>query len=217
MYSQNEINQFDESGKRHGIWRKHHPESEQIRYEGRFEHGKEIGEFKFYCEDCKSNPSIIISYERENPVNLIQYYDRKGNLIKKGYLKNKEQTGTWKTFDPKTKKIISEEEFSKNKKNGISINYYSNGKILEKISYINNERNGEYCLYSPEGVLLEKLYYKNDMLHGSAFYYNGKEQLIAEGFYKENKKDGLWKYYEDGKLIIEEKYPTTVQSKYPFE
>ena len=41
VFSQNEINQLDGQGKRHGIWKKNFNNSEQIRYEGVFNHGKE--------------------------------------------------------------------------------------------------------------------------------------------------------------------------------
>ena len=47
--AQEEINQLDANGKRHGLWRKTFEENpNQVRYEGRFEHGKETGLFTFY-------------------------------------------------------------------------------------------------------------------------------------------------------------------------
>ena len=47
VYAQ-DINQFDENGKRHGVWKKNFEGTKQLRYEGQFDHGKEVGEFKFY-------------------------------------------------------------------------------------------------------------------------------------------------------------------------
>ena len=43
-----EFNQFDSNGKRHGKWKKNFEGTEVLRYEGQFEHGKEVGVFKFY-------------------------------------------------------------------------------------------------------------------------------------------------------------------------
>ena len=42
------INQKDASGKRHGVWKKNFEGTEVIRYQGEFNHGQEIGTFKFY-------------------------------------------------------------------------------------------------------------------------------------------------------------------------
>ena len=41
-------NQMDADGNRHGIWKKNFDNTQQVRYEGEFNHGKEIGLFKFY-------------------------------------------------------------------------------------------------------------------------------------------------------------------------
>ena len=46
--AQDKINQFDDKGERHGLWRGTHKESNRIRYEGTFNHGKEIGVFNFF-------------------------------------------------------------------------------------------------------------------------------------------------------------------------
>ena len=37
-----DINQFDAEGKRHGVWKKNFEGTDQLRYEGEFDHGKEI-------------------------------------------------------------------------------------------------------------------------------------------------------------------------------
>ena len=47
VYAQ-DINQFDESGKRHGVWKKYFEGTKQLRYEGKFDHGKEVGKFLFH-------------------------------------------------------------------------------------------------------------------------------------------------------------------------
>ena len=47
-YSQESINQLDSAGKRHGVWKKYFDKTKQLRYQGQFDHGKEIDTFKFY-------------------------------------------------------------------------------------------------------------------------------------------------------------------------
>lgn len=46
-YGQGDTNQMDEEGKRHGLWRKYY-NNNRVRYSGTFEHGKEVGVFKYY-------------------------------------------------------------------------------------------------------------------------------------------------------------------------
>ena len=46
-----EINQFDAQGKRHGKWKKFFKGTKKVRYSGQFEHGKEVGVFKFYHKE----------------------------------------------------------------------------------------------------------------------------------------------------------------------
>ena len=48
LVSSQEINQLDSNGKRHGIWKKTFEDTNILRYEGEFFHGKERGLFKFY-------------------------------------------------------------------------------------------------------------------------------------------------------------------------
>ena len=46
--AQDKLNQLDEKGAKHGVWKGYHAESKRLRYEGTFKHGKEVGVFKFY-------------------------------------------------------------------------------------------------------------------------------------------------------------------------
>ena len=43
--AQNNINQMDDDGQRHGVWKKFYSNN-RVRYVGTFDHGKEIGLFK---------------------------------------------------------------------------------------------------------------------------------------------------------------------------
>ena len=44
----------DAQGKRHGEWKVNFPGSNQTKFEGTFNHGKETGKFKFYKKVTKS-------------------------------------------------------------------------------------------------------------------------------------------------------------------
>ena len=48
--AQDKLNQFDDKGLRHGLWKGYHDESKRPRYEGTLDHGKETGTFKYFDE-----------------------------------------------------------------------------------------------------------------------------------------------------------------------
>ena len=206
-FSQSEINQMDAQGKRHGVWKKTFEGTDQLRYEGTFDHGKEVGEFKFYCEDCKNQPMVIKNFTGKDNIAHVKYFTVKGKLVSEGKMLNKNRIGEWIYYHEKSENVMTREQYVNGKLDGKVITYYPNGKTTQETTYKNAIKEGEDNYYSPEGVLLKKLLYKENELHGPALYYDAYGNVIIEGFYKEGKKHGLWKYYKDGKVILEETYP----------
>lgn len=206
-FSQSEINQTDANGKRHGLWKKFYDNSQQTRYEGTFEHGKEVGEFKFYCEDCKDKPSVIKKFSGKDEISEVKYLNTKGKTISEGKMKGRDRIGEWIIYHEKSEVPMSRENYSNGKLEGKKTTYYPNGKITEEIEYKNGLKEGENNYYSPTGILIKKLQYKADELQGPAMYYDGHGNVTIEGFYKNDKKHGLWKYYQDGNVVLEETYP----------
>lgn len=206
-FSQNPINQNDENGKRHGLWIKTFPNSKQVRYEGVFEHGKEIGEFKFYCDNCKNQPAVVKNFAGKDDMADVKYFTPKGKLVSEGKMKLKDRIGEWIYYHKNSKEVMTREFYKNGKLDGVVTTYYPNGKITEEINYSNGLKEGANNYYSYEGVLLKKLLYKNDKLHGPAIYYDGYGKILHEGAYKNGRQNGIWKNYEDGKLISEESFP----------
>ncbi|HPE82860.1 MAG TPA: toxin-antitoxin system YwqK family antitoxin [Aequorivita sp.] len=206
-FSQSEINQMDAQGKRHGVWKKTFEGTHQLRYEGTFEHGKEVGEFKFYCEDCKNQPMVIKNFTGKDNIADVKYFTVKGKLVSEGKMRDKERIGEWVYYHEKSNNVMTRENYVNGKLDGKIITYYPNGKITQETTYKNGIKEGEDNYYSPDGILLKKLLYANDQLQGPATYYDAYGNVIIEGFYKEGKKHGLWKYYKNGKIILEETYP----------
>lgn len=206
-FSQSEINQVDAQGQRQGVWKKTYPETDQLRYEGTFEHGKEIGEFKFYCEECKDQPSVVKSFNVDTELVKVKYFTIKGKLVSEGQMKDKDRIGEWVYYHKKSNEVMTRENYKNGKLDGKIITYYPNGKITQETDYKNGNKDGEDNYYSPDGVLLKKLLYKEDELQGKALYYDAYGNVIIEGFYKNGKKDGSWKYYKDGNVILEEIFP----------
>ncbi|WP_347374859.1 hypothetical protein [Aequorivita sp. Q41] len=207
VFSQTEINQLDADGNRHGVWKKTYEGTDQLRYEGTFDHGKEIGEFKFYCETCKETPIVTKKYNGKDAIADVKYFTNKGKLVSEGKMKDKDRIGAWVYYHKDSKNVMTLENYSNGKLEGKATTYYPDGKITEETLYKNGLKEGENIYYSPEGIVLKKLFYKQDQLQGSAFYYDAYGNVIIEGFYKDDKKHGLWKYYKNGKVILEETFP----------
>lgn len=205
--SAQEINLMDENGERHGIWRKMFPESDQLRYEGEFEHGKEVGTFKFYCDDCGSQPMVVKEFEGKEDIADVKYYTKKGKLVSEGFMKGKERIGLWKYYHEKSNTVMTRENYTNGALDGVKSTYYPNGKLTEELTYEKGSREGPNTYFSPEGVVLKRLQYINDQLHGPAEYFDANGNLTIKGQYVEGKKHGLWKYYKNGNLVLEETYP----------
>lgn len=69
LSAQNSVNQYDNNGKRHGVWKKNFDKTNEPRYEGQFEHGKEVGVFKYYT--LKQKKSVLSATKTFNPNNNI--------------------------------------------------------------------------------------------------------------------------------------------------
>lgn len=201
-----EINQTDAQGNRQGVWKKYFKNTKQLRYEGQFKDGKEVGVFKFYCEECKNQPSVVKEFKGDGS-SKVSYYTIKGKLVSEGMMVGKERQGEWLTYHKKGDKVMMRENYVNDKLDGIVTVYYINDVITETTNYVNGIKQGPSKNYSVDGVLLNELNYVNDKLHGRAVYYDSNGQMTIEGNYKDGRKDGLWKYYKNGKVALEEMHP----------
>ncbi len=202
-----EFNAFDAEGKRHGRWQKKYENSDQIRYEGTFEHGKEVGEFKFYKPTSGSSPTAVKTFSKTNDSVKVRYFTKKGKVISEGAMINKDRVGKWTYYHNGSDKIMMTEQYTSGKLNGEQLTYFENGQLTEKISYVEGKRTGKRTMYSESGVVLKEFIYENDKLHGLTKYYDTDGTLIIEGNYKKDRKDGIWKYYKNGKLAEQKLFP----------
>ncbi|WP_461303343.1 toxin-antitoxin system YwqK family antitoxin [Aureisphaera sp.] len=206
LISAQEINQFDSDGERHGTWQKKFPGTDQLRYTGQFEHGKEVGVFKFYCQECKGQPTSIRTYGKKG-VAKVQYFTASGKLVSEGDMIGKKRKGEWVYYHKKGNNIMTREFYVDGLLHGKKSTYYPNGQVTEELNFVNGSKEGENLYYSPDGVLLKKLKYGNDKLQGPAEYYDANGNVTIKGNYRSGKKHGLWQYFKNGKLELEETYP----------
>lgn len=213
MLAQN-VNQFDANGKRHGVWKKTFEDSDVLRYEGQFEHGKEIGLFKFYKNyKKKAILSATKLFNNTNEIAEVKFLASNGKVVSEGKMNGKTYIGTWKYYHKNSDQLLTIENYNDaGKLIGERLVFYPNGQVAEKQNYIDGKLHGESYWLSEKNVVLKTYIYDHDELHGEAKFYTPKGELVSEGQYKRGKKDGVWKYYENGKIIKEKDF--TYKPKY---
>lgn len=207
-FSQNTVNQFDENGNRHGYWTKNFEGTQQMRYEGNFENGKEVGLFKYYKLDGKKSVlSATKLFNANNNITDVKFFTSKGKLVSEGSMNGKLFIGKWTYYHKNNDDVLKTEHYNDaGELHGESITYFENGIMAEKLQYQNDKLNGMCEWYTKNGNLFKSSEFRNDELHGLAKTYNEKGELIIEGAYQSDLRTGIWKYYENGKLSEERLY-----------
>lgn len=203
-FAQVEINQLDSNGERHGIWRKYYS-NKRVRYQGKFNHGKEIGVFKYFSAANSDHPVVIREYNNDNSITEVSFYNLDGLLESKGKMKGKNRVGKWLFFHENGKAVMSEENYIAGKLHGEYKTYYNSGKSTEIAHYKDGLLDSVYRKYSIKGHLYQHFTYKAGKLNGKAVYYSRKTgALTTKGAFKNNIRVGIWENYVDGELISTE-------------
>lgn len=202
--AQEKINQLDVQGRRTGVWKKYY-DNKNIRYEGQFEAGKEIGVFNYYDELNSKHPIIVKTFSKENDIAKVNFFYEDGTLQSEGTMNGKNRIGKWTYYNTDGKTVISEENYENGMLHGTATTYFAPLKITEVLNYKNGKLHGNVLRYSSEGILLDDLQYENGKLHGPAKYYNVAGNLVRKGNYENDEKAGNWEYFENGEPISAKK------------
>lgn len=203
LHAQTGFNKLDEKGKKHGLWKGVYEESKRPRYEGTFDHGKEIGTFNFY-DDTKAK-SIIATREfnaKDNSAYTI-FYDQNKNKVSEGKVVNKLFDGPWKYYHQASKTIMATENYKNGKLEGLRSVFFPNGAIAEEINYKNNLKDGIYKKYTEKGIILEESTFKNNEYNGLTIFKDSEGNVASKGQFINGKKSGIWQFFEKGKLVKE--------------
>ena len=204
VFAQTDFNKTDDKGNKNGLWKGYYPESKRLRYDGTFNHGKEVGKFNFY-DDTKAQ-TVIATREfnsKDNSAYTI-FYNQSKSVVSEGKVVNKLYEGQWKYYHENSKVIMTLENYKKGKLEGIRSVYYPNAKIAEETNYINGIKNGFYKKYTVDGIILEESNYVKGQFDGKAIYREPNGNVASQGIYVNGKKKGMWQFYENGKLVKEE-------------
>lgn len=204
VLSQQYINPVDENGKKHGVWKGFYEESGRQRYEGTFDHGKEVGVFNFF-DDTKAKSIIATrTFDSKDTSCYTTFYDQNKNIVSEGKEINKVREGQWKYYHKASNIIMTLENYKNGKLDGLRTVYYKSGKILDETIYQNGLKEGVYKKYSETGIVMESSFFKNNEYEGEAIYKDPNDLVIAKGKFKNGKKVGKWQFFINGKLESEE-------------
>jgi len=204
MFAQSEVNKLDDKGNKNGYWKGYFTETKNVKYEGTFDHGKEVGVFTYY--DNTKTKTVVATREfspKDNSAYTI-FYDPLKNKVSEGKVVNKVYEGEWKYYHKASKTVMTIENYSKGKLEGLRSVFYASGKLAEETIYKNNLKNGPYKRYTETGILIEESSYKNNQYDGLATFRDPDDgNIVSKGKFTDGKKTGIWQFFEKGKLVKE--------------
>ena len=202
LTAQNELNGFDENGERHGIWRKNYPNSNQLRYEGKFNHGKEIDTFKYYKLKLKKSVlSAVKVFNSNDNTSEVLFMASNGSIVSKGKMDGKNFIGKWLFYHKNSYRIMIEEYYNaQGTLEGKRKVFFINSVLAESTEYKSGMKNGFLKIYSQSSKLLQESVYEDDKLSGKTTYYDLNGSVEASGNFMANLKTGVWEYFKNGIL-----------------
>ncbi len=206
-FAQSDFNKLDANGKKHGLWKGVHEESKRPRFEGTFEHGVEVGTFTYF-DDTKAKTVIATRvFSANGAVAYTTFFNQKNSVVSEGKTVNRLNEGEWKYYHENSKDIMTIENYSKGKLNGVRKVFYKDKSIAEETTYVNGIKNGPYRKYTEKGIVLEESNFKNGQYDGIATFRDGDGNIVTKGPFVDGLKKGMWEFYEKGKLKFKKKLP----------
>ena len=211
LHAQTEYNKLDAKGMKHGIWKGVYEESKRPRYQGTFEHGKEVGVFQFFDDTQKGDVIATREFNSKDNSAYTVFYDQNKNKVSEGKVINKLFEGEWKYYHYASPAVMTTENYKNGKLEGVRTVYFLNGKVAEQITYVNNLKQGAYKKYTENGIVLEESNFKNNEYDGLAIFRNDSGIVVSKGMFTKGLKTGTWEVFENGKL--EKKSSTDLSQK----
>jgi antitoxin component YwqK of YwqJK toxin-antitoxin module len=185
-----QLNKTDQQGRKQGHWIKNYS-NENIMYDGYFKDDHPVGEFKRYF-DNKALKSLLF-YSPDGRKATVSIYYQNGYIASKGSYVDQMKEGKWQFYSAIIKGyLLSEEYYSRNLRNGLSVKYYPDSTIAEKLTFLNDIKHGEWTQYYPTGQVWLKTNYLNGKINGKfeVWYENGAIEF--SGQYNNDSRDGKW-------------------------
>ena len=204
LFAQGEFNKLDEKGKKNGPWKGVYADTKNPKYEGTFEHGKEVGVFTFFDNTKTKRVIATRVFDPKDNSAYTTIYDQLKNKVSEGKEINRLYEGKWIYYHKGSKVIMTIENYRNGKLEGLRSVFYPSAKIAEEVTYNNNLKNGSYKKYTETGIIIEESNYKNNEFDGPAIFRDSDNgNIVSKGKFTNGKKTGIWQFYEKGKLVNE--------------
>lgn len=167
--------------------------------------------------DCGNNPSTAVDNEDATTIQpaaqesnglpvFSETKDASGKVISSGYLLNEQKESTWiEYYESGVPKTLT--TFYHGKKEGIAIDFTTNGSIAKRVNYHNDLREGDYREYNYGNVHEERTYVNGKIEGIVKIYYDNNLKVMEEGSYRNGVRDGVSKWYDqNGNVTIEYTY-----------
>ncbi len=215
LHAQTETNKLDAKGLKNGVWKGVYEESKRPRYQGTFEHGKEIGLFQFFDDTQKGDVIATREFNSKDNSAYTIFYDQNKNKVSEGKVVNKVFEGLWKYYHYASPAVMTTENYKNGKLEGLRTVYFPNGKIAEQVNYVNNLKEGAYKKYTEDGIVIEESFFKNNEYDGLAIFRDVKGNVVSKGMFTKGLKTGTWEVLENGKLVKKASEDLAPKSKNP--
>ncbi len=190
-------NYRDINGFKQGRWEKPYKNG-KIAYKAYFVNDKLVGDYlRFY-----SNGELMlkIKYDKNQSGYATLYWDTGKKMAEGKYINTNVKDSVWQFYGI-DEALMATETYKNGIRNGLSKNFYRNGKTSEEINWENGKKNGIWRKYYDNGKTRMETRYINNQLDGifHVFYKNGR--MYINGGYKADLKNGIWNFYDkQGKL-----------------
>jgi antitoxin component YwqK of YwqJK toxin-antitoxin module len=215
LHAQKEYNQLDAKGLKHGLWKGVYEESKRPRYQGTFDHGKEIGLFQFFDDTQKGDVIGTREFNSKDNSAYTIFFDQNKNKVSEGKVVNKLFESEWKYYHFASAVLMTTENYKNGKLNGLRTVYFPNGKLAEQTTFVNNLKQGTYKKFTETGIVLEESFFKNNEYDGLAIFRNDSGIVVSQGLFSKGLKIGVWEVLENGKLVKKSSADLSLKSKSP--
>ena len=146
IFSQTDSNKLDANGKKVGLWKGVFEDTKRPRYEGTFDHDKEVGLFKFFDNTKESNLIATREFNSKDNSAYTIFYDFNKNKISEGKVLNKLYEGLWIYYHKGSSVIMTSENYKNGKLDGAKTINFKSGKVAEISNYKNGLLEGHHNL-----------------------------------------------------------------------
>ena len=191
-------NQFDQSGKKYGWWKKYYPDG-TLMYKGFFVSDSPRGTLMRYFENGEKKAIMNFSDDGTSAWSTLFYMN--GELAAEGKYEETLKDSTWNYYSYYTHTLSYVENYKAGQKSGPSMKYYDNGLVAEIIDWESNMKQGKWFQYFEDGSVRLSSSYLNDETNGLYKVYTSPGKLAIDGKYTNGNMDGKWTFFNEQGII----------------